>query len=366
MTARYNLATPEEFTEVTPASEPADASAAAADAETLRRIVTRLADEASTLGIDLVDIAGAIQDVAAMSKRHATTFDDVTRTALSIAETNKSVATSLRATDETAVEARRMLGESSTRLSGAVGKIDLMVAASQEISTEISSFSISLGNVDKVAEEIGSIARQTNLLALNAAIEAARAGEAGKGFAVVAGEVKELAKQTALATEEIRSQVASIQQNTGRSVEAISLIVSVIDEVNTLSSSIAAAVEEQTATTNEISRNVVGVASNAKDVGANVQQVALGANEVSRSVQEAVQGVTEITRSIGGLAEGTGEITNHAAQAAQSMQGVAKSVVEVRKAYQAVSGATQESLGASEKLSTLSQGLQGQVGQFKV
>jgi methyl-accepting chemotaxis protein len=139
MSARYSLASPEEFNEAPPAEAPDDGQARGADAETLRRIVTKLADEASTLGIDLVDIAGAIQDVAAMSKRHASTFDQVTRTALSIAETNKTVASSLRATDETAVEARRMLGESSARLSGAVGKIDLMVAASQEISTEIGS-----------------------------------------------------------------------------------------------------------------------------------------------------------------------------------------------------------------------------------
>ena len=220
MTARYNLATPEEFTEVTPASEPADASAAAADAETLRRIVTRLADEASTLGIDLVDIAGAIQDVAAMSRRHASTFDEVTRTALSIAETNKSVASSLRATDETAVEARRMLGESSSRLSGAVGKIDLMVEASQEISTEIGSFSVSLANVDKVAEEIGSIARQTNLLALNAAIEAARAGEAGKGFAVVAAEIRALSLQTSQATGSIQQTLNEIRGKIARLSEA--------------------------------------------------------------------------------------------------------------------------------------------------
>jgi methyl-accepting chemotaxis protein len=172
MSAQTSLASPEEFIEEPPAEEPAEAQARGADAETLRRIVSKLADEASTLGIDLVDIAGAIQDVAAMSKRHASTFDQVTRTALSIAETNKTVASSLRATDETAVEARRMLGESSARLSGAVGKIDLMVAASQEISTEIGSFSISLGNVDKVAEEIGSIAARP-IFALNAAVEAA-------------------------------------------------------------------------------------------------------------------------------------------------------------------------------------------------
>lgn len=200
--------------------QPEERPARDVDADTLRGIISRLADEASTLGIDLVDIAGAIQDVAAMSKRHATTFDAVTRTALSIAETNKNVAASLRETDETAVEARRMLGESSTRLSGAVDKIDQMVAASQEISTEIGTFSVSLSNVDKVAEEIGSIARQTNLLALNAAIEAARAGEAGKGFAVVAAEIRALALQTSQATGSIQQTLNEIRGKIGRLSEA--------------------------------------------------------------------------------------------------------------------------------------------------
>lgn len=122
-----------------------------ADAATLRGIVQRLAEEASTLGADLVDIAGAIQDVAGISKRHATTFVGITRTALSIAETNRDVAATLRETDQTAGEARRMLTDSATRLTGAVGKIDHMVSTSEEIGTEIGSFSQSLAEVDKVA-----------------------------------------------------------------------------------------------------------------------------------------------------------------------------------------------------------------------
>ncbi|MDI6836958.1 MAG: methyl-accepting chemotaxis protein [Rhizobiaceae bacterium] len=184
---------------------------AAADAALLKRIVSEMAREASELGIDLVDIAGAITDVAAMSKRHAVTFDDITRTALSIAETNNAVASALGETDATAGEARRMLSDSASRMTGAVGKIDQMVDASMEISTEIGTFSRSLSDVDKVATEIGTIARQTNLLALNAAIEAARAGEAGKGFAVVASEIRALALQTSQATASIQTILDDIR-----------------------------------------------------------------------------------------------------------------------------------------------------------
>lgn len=193
------------------AEETAAAARPEADASILRGIVQRLSEEASTLGVDLVDIAGAIQDVAGISKRHAVTFDGITRTALSIAETNRDVASTLRETDQTAAEARRMLSESATRLTGAVGKIDHMVSSSEEIGTEIGSFSQSLAEVDKVAEEIGTIARQTNLLALNAAIEAARAGDAGKGFAVVAAEVRALALQTSQATGAIQQTLGQIR-----------------------------------------------------------------------------------------------------------------------------------------------------------
>ncbi|MBR0556501.1 methyl-accepting chemotaxis protein [Ciceribacter sp. L1K23] len=189
-------------------------------AEALREIIGEMARDASSLGVDLVDIAGAIQDMAAMSKRHAQTFENVTRNALSIAETNKSVATALRATDETASNAREMLKQSSERLAGAVREIDHMVEASAEITTEIGSFDNSLANVDKVAEEIGTIARQTNLLALNAAIEAARAGEAGKGFAVVAAEIRALALQTSQATGSIQQILTEIRSKITRLSEA--------------------------------------------------------------------------------------------------------------------------------------------------
>ena len=110
-----------------------------------------------------------------------------------------------------------------------------------------------IGNVIKV---ITSIAQQTNLLALNATIEAARAGEAGKGFAVVANEVKELAKQTAKATEDIGRKIEAIQVDTKGAVAAIEEIGTIINQINDISNSIATAVEEQTVTTNEIGRSV--------------------------------------------------------------------------------------------------------------
>ena len=139
--------------------------------------------------------------------------------------------------------------------------------------------SAEIGNVIKV---ITSIAQQTNLLALNATIEAARAGEAGKGFAVVANEVKELAKQTAKATEDISRKIEAIQNDTKGAVEAIAQIGKIINQINDIQNTIASAVEEQTATTGEISRNVAEAAKGSNEIAQNITGVAQAAQQHHR------------------------------------------------------------------------------------
>ena len=182
----------------------------------LKRVLGDLAREAAGLGIDLVDIAGAIQDAAALSARHASVFSTVTETALAIAAANGEVVRSLHETDASATQARTVLGEQGRRLQGSLAEIDHMVSTTHEIGTEISSFSGALADVDRFAGEIGSIARQTNLLALNAAIEAARAGDAGKGFAVVAAEVRALSLQTSQTTTSIQKTLADLRSRIER------------------------------------------------------------------------------------------------------------------------------------------------------
>jgi methyl-accepting chemotaxis protein len=154
----------------------------------------------------------------------------------------------------------------------------------QNTNQEIGQLGQTADGIGQVIEVIQDIAEQTKLLALNATIEAARAGDAGKGFAVVATEVKELARQTAEATNDIRQRVEGIQGSSGHAISAINRIAEVVTRVNEASRTIASAVEEQSITTKEISKNLVQAATGAQTVCSNVSQTAAATREVSESI----------------------------------------------------------------------------------
>jgi methyl-accepting chemotaxis protein len=173
----------------------------------------------------------------------------------------------------------------------------------------VSQLNASSEQISGIVQVISGIAGQTNLLALNATIEAARAGEAGKGFAVVADEVKELARETAKATEHIAALVDAIQSDTGQAVTAIGRIGSVIDQMSGYQAGIASAVEEQSATTDEMARAIGIAASNTDAVRAEIDVLADGAHETTAGTHGMREAGVELTRLAADLEATVGRFT---------------------------------------------------------
>jgi len=212
----------------------------------------------------------------------AAAAEEVSRTTQSIATSTEEMGATIKEIAKNATESARVAGQAVK-----------MAETTNATVAKLGESAIAIGKVIKV---ITSIAQQTNLLALNATIEAARAGEAGKGFAVVANEVKELAKETAKATEDIGRSIESIQVDTKEAVSAIATISVIISQINDISSSIAGAVEEQSATTNEMSRNVLEAAKGSGDIAKNITTVTEVANSTSTGASQTLDASTELAR----------------------------------------------------------------------
>lgn len=226
------------------------------------------------------------QQMSSNSEETSTQANVVSAAAEEVSKNVNTVATGV----EQMNQAVREISQSTSQGNQVVTMAVNTVQETNQTILKLGSSSEEIGNVLKV---ITSIAEQTNLLALNATIEAARAGEAGKGFAVVANEVKELAKQTAKATEEIGHKIMVIQTDSQAAVKAMEEISKVINQIHDLQNTVASAIEEQSATTNEMARNVQEAAQGSKDIAQNITGVAqaaqnttIGADETQRSASE--------------------------------------------------------------------------------
>ncbi|MCY1143670.1 methyl-accepting chemotaxis protein [Actinoplanes sp. Pm04-4] len=278
------------------------ARATDAAAEALRRTVTGISDDAR-------ELAAAADTLSRVSGR----IDGAVQNAYEQAEHVAGTAGGVSGNVQTVAAGSEQMGASISEISrnaaDAAGVATSAVAAARDTSATINRLGESSAEIGSVIGTIQAIAAQTNLLALNATIEAARAGELGKGFAVVASEVKDLAQETARATEEISQRITAIQSDTGEAVAAIDGISQIIQQISDYQTTIASAVEEQSATTAEMNRGVSEAAEGATTIAQGISGVARSTASSRDAVTEAAEAAGAVTILAGRLRTAVGHFT---------------------------------------------------------
>jgi methyl-accepting chemotaxis protein len=269
-------------------------------------LVTALASLSGTMrqiGETSQVLASSAEEFSAVSGELSSASAAVTDSAGTASATAAQVSANVQTVAAGTEEMSAAIGEIARSASGASQIAQEAVQVAEETTANVGRLGESSVRIGEIVRTIEAIAEQTNLLALNATIEAARAGESGKGFAVVASEVKELARETASATQDISTLVQAIQAETEAAVDSMGRISSVIDRINGAQATIAGAVEEQTAVTQDISRNVAEAANGASSIAASIDDVAGQANQTSSGAGETQRSAGELARIAGDLQE---------------------------------------------------------------
>ncbi|MDM9384846.1 HAMP domain-containing methyl-accepting chemotaxis protein [Chlorogloeopsis sp. ULAP01] len=255
----------------------------------LKSSIRQMAEVATAVASSSEELTAVSKEMTDNAKQTAAQATSASASAEQVNQNTSTVVTAVEEMNASIREIAKTVAQGAKVATEAVKTAD----RTNETIDKLGQSSVEIGKVIKV---ITSIAGQTNLLALNATIEAARAGDAGRGFAVVANEVKELAKQTANATEDISQRIEAIQTDTKSAIQAITQITDIINQINDLQSTIASAIEEQTATTNEIARNIAEAAKGTSDIAKNIGFVALNAQSTTTGASNTSQAATELAR----------------------------------------------------------------------
>lgn len=267
---------------------------------------TTYVDESSS---DLLNIASSLakgsEDSSTLSMNVSSASEQMSNNLSAVAAVMEESSTNISMIATASEEMSATINEITQNSERARGISDEAVKQAKETSQQMDNLKKSALEISKVTETINEISEQTNLLALNATIEAARAGDAGKGFAVVANEIKELAGQTAQATQDIKAKIESIQETTNSSVSKIGNISTVVEDIHSIINTIATAVEEQSATTSEIASNIAQVSEGIQDANRNV-------NESSNASQSIAQDIAQVNEAATSVAKNSAQVNTQA------------------------------------------------------
>lgn len=282
----------------------------------LRKMIKQIADSSSTvhgtsdeLGEQASSYIGNANELNERSTSVAAAAEEMSANMSSVAAAAEEAATNITLVSDATQEMSKTISEISDNTIQTQAIANKAVVQAESASNRVDELGTAAQKIGKVTEAINEISEQTNLLALNATIEAARAGEAGKGFGVVANEIKELARQTAEATLEIKTQIDGIQSTTANTVTEIEEITQVINEVNEIVVMVARAVEQQNTTTIEISDNISQATIGIQEVTENVSQISTVSGEVASDINLVSQESNEISASSSKLSDNASRLS---------------------------------------------------------
>lgn len=287
----------------------------------LKANVVNVSDFSGNLSMLSTDMKGGAQDVKTKASSLTKDADDMSTIMSSVAAAVEQASTNINMVSAAAEQLNSSITQIAQNSEQSRTVTQTAVSQSAEASSKIDLLGKATEEISRMTSVISEISEQTNLLALNATIEAARAGEAGKGFAVVASEIKDLATQTAKATEDIKGRISAIKSSTNESVEEIRNVSKIIEEVNQLVANIADAVEQQSLTTGEIAENIIQASTGLGEVNENIAQTSVSAQNIAdgvTSVSEAAEGFSEISSDVEANAQ---ELSNLSANLDDTVKG---------------------------------------------